>query len=79
MRDVPDRSSAAVSHLATESIAERAGYRPELRRTLGFFSMFALAFSIISITAGIFLSFGFGLAHWGQRRSGRGRSSESAT
>ena len=65
MRDVPDRSSAAVSHLATESIAERAGYRPELRRTLGFFSMFALAFSIISITAGIFLSFGFGLAHWG--------------
>ena len=27
--------------------------------------MFALAFSIISITAGIFLSFGFGLAHWG--------------
>ena len=27
--------------------------------------MFALAFSIISITAGIFLSFGFGLAHGG--------------
>jgi amino acid transporter len=72
MREVPDRSSAASSRSGidriasgAESIAEKAGYRPELRRTLGFFSMFALAFSIISITAGIFLSFGFGLAHWG--------------
>jgi hypothetical protein len=48
--------------VSAESIAERAGYRPELGRTLGFFSMFAPAFSIISITAGIFLSFGFGVA-----------------
>jgi hypothetical protein len=64
MGEVPDRSSGAGS-VATESIAERAGYRPELRRALGFFSMFALAFSVISVTAGIFISFGFGLAHWG--------------
>ena len=35
-----------------EAILARAGYRPELRRSLRFFSMFAIAFSIISITTG---------------------------
>jgi amino acid transporter len=48
-----------------ESIVERAGYKPELRRSLRFFSMFAIAFSIISITTGIFLNYGFGLSYWG--------------
>ena len=41
---------------AAEVIVERAGYKPELRRSLKFFSMFAIAFSIISITTGIFLN-----------------------
>jgi amino acid transporter len=48
-----------------EAIVERAGYKPELRRSLRFFSMFAIAFSIISITTGIFLNYGFALTHWG--------------
>src|SRR5579864_2660977 len=48
-----------------ESILERVGYKPELRRSLRFFSMFAIAFSIVSITTGIFLNYGFGLAYWG--------------
>src|SRR6201984_2524918 len=48
-----------------EAILAKAGYRPELRRSLRFFSMFAIAFSIISITTGIFLNYGFGLAYWG--------------
>jgi amino acid transporter len=48
-----------------EAIVARAGYRPELRRSLRFFSMFAIAFSIISITTGIFLNYGFGLSYWG--------------
>ena len=48
-----------------ELVVERAGYKPELRRSLRFFSMFAIAFSIISITTGIFLNYGFGLAYWG--------------
>jgi amino acid transporter len=48
-----------------ELIVERAGYRPELRRSLKFFSMFAISFSIISITTGIFLNYGFGLSYWG--------------
>jgi amino acid transporter len=50
---------------AEAAIVERAGYQPELRRSLRFFSMFAIAFSIISITTGIFLNYGFGLAYWG--------------
>ena len=58
----PARSSTADQ---SESILQRAGYKPELRRSLRFFSMFAIAFSIISITTGIFLNFGFGLAYWG--------------
>ena len=44
---------------------ERAGYKPELRRSLRFFSMFAIAFSIISITTGIFLNFGASFAELG--------------
>ena len=48
-----------------EAILARVGYKPELRRSLRFFSMFAIAFSIISITTGIFLNYGFGLANWG--------------
>jgi len=50
---------------AEEQILARAGYKPELRRSLRFFSMFAIAFSIISITTGIFLNYGFGLQYWG--------------
>jgi amino acid transporter len=48
-----------------ETVLEQAGYKPELRRSLRFFSMFAIAFSIISITTGIFLNYGFGLSYWG--------------
>src|SRR5579859_7538542 len=61
-------SATATARPATDSpeaVVERAGYRPELRRSLRFFSMFAIAFSIISITTGIFLNYGFGLAYWG--------------
>ena len=47
------------------AVLQRAGYKPELRRSLRFFSMFAIAFSIISITTGIFLNYGFGLSYWG--------------
>jgi amino acid transporter len=50
---------------AEEAILTRAGYKPELRRSLRFFSMFAIAFSIISITTGIFLNYSFGLQYWG--------------
>src|ERR1022692_4471456 len=50
---------------AEEAILARAGYQPELRRSLKFLSMFAIAFSIISITTGIFLNYALGLSYWG--------------
>src|SRR6202522_201445 len=61
----PVRVSAQPAADSADFVPERAGYKPELRRSLRFFSMFAIAFSIISITTGIFLNYGFGLAYWG--------------
>src|SRR5215471_17112393 len=63
----PGRSAPAplTDEAEAAAVLERAGYKPELRRSLRFFSMFAIAFSIISITTGIFLNYGFGLAYWG--------------
>jgi amino acid transporter len=58
-------TTATLAADSPEAVLERAGYKPELRRSLRFFSMFAIAFSIISITTGIFLNYGFGLAYWG--------------
>jgi amino acid transporter len=43
------------------------GYKSELRRTLGFFSTFAVSFSLMSITTGLFANFGFGLNAAGPR------------
>jgi amino acid transporter len=48
-----------------EGVVSAFGYRQELRRTLRFFSVFAVAFSIISITTGIFLNFGASFAEIG--------------
>jgi amino acid transporter len=61
----PPGTVAAAARGAAEEIVARAGYQPELRRSLRFFSMFAIAFSIISITTGIFLNYAFGLSYWG--------------
>ncbi len=41
------------------------GYAQQLRRTMGAFSSFAISFSLISITTGIFAGFGFGLQEVG--------------
>jgi len=59
-------SSQSASPATTEEgVVGAFGYRQELRRTLRFFSVFAVAFSIISITTGIFLNFGAGIAELG--------------
>jgi len=63
--DGPATGTVIADVAEAEAIVARAGYRPELRRSLRFFSMFAIAFSIISITTGIFLNYGFGLNYWG--------------
>lgn len=48
-----------------EQTVQGFGYRQELRRSLHWFSVFSVAFSIISITTGIFLNFGFGITELG--------------
>jgi hypothetical protein len=37
------------------------GYKPVLHRSMGRFSVFAISFSLISISTGIFANYGFGL------------------
>jgi amino acid transporter len=36
-----------------------AGYKPQLKRTLGFFSAFAMSFSYMSVLMGMFVNYGF--------------------
>jgi amino acid transporter len=43
--------------VSEEQVLSQFGYKQELRRKLGFFSVFAVPFSIISITTGIFLNY----------------------
>jgi urea carboxylase system permease len=50
------------THDADEQELARFGYRQELKRSLGLFSSFAVAFSYISPTTGIFALFGLGLS-----------------
>jgi amino acid transporter len=44
-----------------DQVLNRFGYRQELQRTLGYFSAFALSFSVISVTTGLFANYGSGL------------------
>lgn len=59
-----------------ESTLQGFGYRQELRRVLRTFAVFAVAFSIVSITTGIFLNYGFGITS-ARRVSGCGPSRSS--
>lgn len=54
-------------HSIQDDVADLAGlgYKQELKRNLNFFSNFAIAFSFISATTGIFSLFGFGLTSGG--------------
>jgi len=45
-------------HEEDQDIIE-AGYKPQLQRTLGFFSSFAISFSFMSILMGIFAGYGY--------------------
>jgi urea carboxylase system permease len=62
MRLYPDREAQMSHHVSTdEAELARFGYRQELQRSLGFFSSFAVAFSYISPSTGIFALFALGL------------------
>ena len=56
METVEKKNSAAAANAL-----ERFGYKQELKRELGYFSSFALSFSIISVTTGLFAAYGDGL------------------
>jgi amino acid transporter len=51
----------AAAQGSDEQALQRFGYRQELNRTLGYFSSFALSFSVICITSGLFANYGDGL------------------
>jgi amino acid transporter len=57
----PDAAPAA----GRDDAPDEFGYRQELKRVLRLFAVFSVAFSVISITTGIFLNFGFGITHLG--------------
>jgi amino acid transporter len=44
-----------------EQVLERFGYHQQLSRSLGYFSSFALSFSVICMTSGLFADYGDGL------------------
>lgn len=50
---------------ADEHLLSRLGYKQELKRTLRLFSMFAISFSVISVTTGIFTNFAFATGEFG--------------
>ena len=50
---------------ADDGLVERFGYQPELKRTLKMFSVFAISFSVISVTTGIFTNFEFATSEFG--------------
>jgi amino acid transporter len=50
---------------ADEQLLSSLGYKQELRRTLKFFSMFAISFSVISVTTGLFTNFAFATSEFG--------------
>jgi amino acid transporter len=59
---------AEISSAATNPHDARVasfGYPQELKRTLRFFSLFAISFSIVSISTGIFLNYGFAINQFG--------------
>ena len=54
-------AEGASTRESDEQTLQRFGYRQELNRALGYFSTFALSFSVICITSGLFANYGDGL------------------
>ncbi len=54
----------SIAH-ADEQLLTSFGYKQELRRTLKLFSIFAVSFSVISVTTGIFTNFEFATSEFG--------------
>jgi hypothetical protein len=48
-----------------ENVVNKFGYKQELSRSMGKFSTFAISFSLMSVTTGIFANYAFGLGEAG--------------
>jgi amino acid transporter len=55
----------STEHADDDATLAHLGYPQQLRRSLGFLSLFTVSFSVISITTGLFTNLGFGLANFG--------------
>lgn len=55
----------STEHSDDDATLAHLGYPQQLRRSLGFLSLFTVSFSVISITTGLFTNLGFGLANFG--------------
>src|SRR5437899_1614436 len=64
MSDNPAAAPPGGTHSEDEIVAA-FGYQQQLRRGLGLFSLFAVSFSVISITTGIYTNFGFAITNFG--------------
>jgi amino acid transporter len=60
MRDT-DRVTQAGPSSGSQDVLARHGYKQELKREMGWFSSFAMSFSIIAVTTGLFATYGAGL------------------
>ncbi len=69
MRHAPNRAppTTRTEPDDDDALVQRFGYLPRLARTLGRGEAFGVAFSFISVTTGIFTTFGFLLATAGPR------------
>lgn len=66
-RDNAGSVSSFEVHDADAGTVTAFGYKPVLRRSMGRFTTFAISFSLISISTGIFANYGFGLDNAGPR------------
>jgi amino acid transporter len=60
-----DDARLDATRTADEAYLAQLGYKQELRRALGLFGAFAIQFSLIGVSLGLFLLFGYGLTTGG--------------
>ncbi len=51
-------TEASTHTSSADDFSENSGYKPELKRTLGSFQVFAISFAFISVAVGIFGTYG---------------------
>ena len=62
---IRDKTQVTTTATGDEELLSNFGYKQELHRSLKMFSMFAISFSVISLTTGIFTNFQFAISHYG--------------